>query len=130
MAGITQTYTTAITDDAGRVVATHANIQTGDSEETFNVSCPGSSNVSVPLTVAFATMISFWIVTDGSGVTLTVMDDGSPNVTQVLTANVPYFWITGHGTNPISEDLAGANALKFTKSGAGAAVCKGGFLTT
>lgn len=130
MPGITQTYTTAISDDAGRVVATQANIQTGDSEETFSVTCPGSSNVSVPLTITQAGMLAFWVVSDKSDVTMTVNDDGSPDLTVALTANVPYFWATGMGTNPITQNLTGASALKFVKSTATNATVKGGFLNT
>jgi hypothetical protein len=130
MAGITQTFTTAITDDAGRVVATKAKAVTGDSEEEFNVSCPGSSNVAVPLSIVQAGMVSFWVVADAADVTMTVNDDGSPDLTVVLVANVPYFWNADMGDNPITDDLAGASALKFTKSSAGAATVKGAFLST
>jgi len=130
MAGIVQTYTTAITDDAGRVVASKAKAVTGDSEEEFSVSCPGSSNVSVPLTIAQAGMVSFWVVSDAADVTMTVNDDGSPDLTVALTANVPYFWNADMGANPITADLTGASALKFTKSSAGAATVKGAFLNT
>lgn len=127
MAGLNQTFTTTIKDDASRVVATETHTETGDSLEEFNVSCPGSSNVVVPLTVDVSTVTAFWIVSDGA-VALTENDDGSPDLGPIsLVANVPYWWFTGKGTNPFTVDVT---SLKFTKATAGAATVKGAFLTT
>jgi hypothetical protein len=126
MAGITQTFVTAIKNDAAATVATATNTQTGDALEEFSVVAPGSGNVVLPITVDVSTVISFYIVSD-KDVTLTENDDGSPDLTQALTANVPYWWYNGNGTNPFTVDIT---SLKFTKAGAGDAVCRGAFLTT
>jgi hypothetical protein len=127
MAGITQRFTTQIKNNAGVLEATENSIITGDAEETFSVIAPGSGNVVLPITVDQSSMVSFWVVSDVNGVTMTVNDDGSPDLTVVLAAGVPYWWVTGKGTNPITADVTD---LKFTKAGAGDATVKGGFLTT
>ena len=129
MAGIKQTYALSIKDDASRVIASDTHIVTGDSEEEFNVTAPLSGNVSVPLTIAYATMVAFYVVST-KDVTMTVNDDGTPDLTVALVANVPYWWYDGLGTNPITADLTGASALKFTNAGAADATVRGAFLNT
>lgn len=129
MAGIRQNFTTVIKDDAGRTQATEDSIMIGDSEEEFSVTCPGSGNVSVPLSIVIANVTAFWIVSD-KALTMTVNDDGSPDLTVSLAAGVPYWWYTGKGDNPIPNDLTGASALKFAKGTAGDATVKGAFLST
>jgi len=122
MSGITQTYTTYITDDAGRVRAIETNAQTGISEEEYNVTSPGEDDVVVPLTIAFADLIAFWAVSD-QDVTMTVNADA---LVVSLVANVPYWWATGKGTNPIDEDIT---SVTFANAGTTDATVKGAFLS-
>jgi len=129
VAGISQTFAITIKDDASRVAASETHVVSGDSEESFNVTCPGSGNVSIPLTIDVSNIVSFWI-NSTKAVSLTVNDDGSPDLTIALAANVPYWWYTGIATNPISIDLTGASALKFTKADATDCVVSGAFLLT
>ena len=125
-----QTFALTIKDDASRVVASDAHVVSGDAEESFSVVCPGSGNVSVPVTIDVSTVVAFWIMSTKSDVTLTFNDDGSPDLTVVLVANVPYWWYTGLGANPLSVDLTGASAIKLVKSTATDALVTGAFLTT
>lgn len=131
MAGINQTFAVSIKDDAGRVVASENAIISGDAVEEFNVSCPGTSNVLVPVSIDVSTLVALWVVSDKE-VTMTFNDDGSPDAPSPITlaAGIPYWWYTGKGACPITIDLASPNALKFTKADATAATVKGGFLTT
>ncbi|MGV0984995.1 MAG: hypothetical protein ACOYB2_10600 [Limnohabitans sp.] len=131
MAGIRQTYAISIKDDAGRAVASESAILVGDAEEEFNVTCPGSGNVLVPVSVDVSSLVALWIVSDKE-VTMTLNDDGTPDAPSPITlaAGIPYWWYTGKGACPITIDLAGPNALKFVKADAGDAVVKGAFLTS
>jgi hypothetical protein len=126
MAGITQTYVLTIKDDAQRVVSTETHGVTGDAEEEFNVVAPQAGDVTVPLTIAVSGIVAFWIVSD-KNVTLTENDDGTPDLTKALVANVPFWWYTGLGTNPFTVDIT---ALKFANAGATEATVKGGFLSS
>lgn len=125
MSGIRQTYTTYITDDAGRVVAIETNAQTGISEEEFNVTAPDEDDVTVPLTITIADVIAWWVVSD-KDVTMAVNDDGSPDLEISLSANVPVWWTTGKGDNPIPNDITD---IKFTNAGTTDATVKGGILS-
>jgi hypothetical protein len=124
MAGIRHTYQTSIKDDAGRTVASESSIQTGDTEIEFSTTVPGSGNDVVTFEVDVSSVIAFYIVSDKE-VTMTENDDGSPDLTQVLSAGVPFWWYTGKGSNPFSVDIA---SLKFTKADATSAVVHGAFL--
>jgi hypothetical protein len=131
MAGINQTYALSIKDDASRVIASDTHVVTGDAEEEFNVTVPGSGSVSVPVSVDVSNLVAFYVVAT-KAITMTFNDDGTPDAPSPisLVANVPYWWYTGRGACPITIDLAAANALKFTKADATDAVVRGAFLTS
>lgn len=124
MAGIQHTYATSIKDDAGRTVASESAVKTGDTEIEFETSVPGTGNDTVTFEVDVSEVVAFYIVSD-KALTMTENDDGSPDLTVALVANVPYWWYTGKGTNPFTVDVA---SLKFTNAGSVAAVVHGAFL--
>ena len=123
MAGISQTYTLSIKDDAGRLVTTDTHSVTGDASEEFSLVVPGSGNVTLPLTVDVSAVVAFYVVCDKA---VTMLENTS-DLSVVLAAGVPYWWYTGKGDNPFTVDIT---SLKFTKADATDALVKGAFLTT
>ncbi len=124
MAGINTTYTTSITNDDGGVEAEKIKIANSDSIESFNVTSPNSSDVTVDLSIVFGDMVSFWVVSDQD---VTMTENIAEDLTQALVANVPYFWNADMGANPFSVSVV---TLKFANAGGTDATCKGAFQTT
>lgn len=123
MAGIRQTFTVQIKNDAGQAATTDTAVVVGDAQEEFDLTVPGSGNVTLPLAVDVSAVVAFWVVCDKA----VSMQENAADLLVELAAGVPYWWYTGRGPNPFSVDIA---SLKFTKADAGDAVVKGAFLTT
>lgn len=121
MAGINQTFSLSIKDDAGRVVASESAVKNGDTEVEFNASIPGTSNHTLAMEVDVSTVVAFYIISDKA----LEMQENTSDLLVELAAGVAYWWYTGKGTNPFSVDVTG---LKFTNAGAAAAVVHGAFL--
>lgn len=59
---------------------------------------------------------------------MTENDDGTPDLTVVMVANVPYWWHSGLGsTCPFTVNIT---SLKFTNAAAAVATVHGAFLVT
>lgn len=130
MAGMNLTFVVQIKDDSGHLLASDTTVVTSDGEISFNVSVPAKSGpdgtFTVDLPVDVSTCQAFYIVST-KALTMTENDDGTPDLTASLAANVPYWWRTGQGTNPFTVDVT---SLKFTNAGAEAAVVQGSFIVS
>ena len=123
---IIQTIATEIRNGSGGVVASATHTQSGDVEQEFSVVAPGSGNVVVALAVTAADIVAFAIVAD-KAVTFTINDDGTPDDTFALAADVPFHWDAGGlGACPLTHNIT---SMKFAKAGAGDAAVRGVFLT-
>ena len=126
--GIRQTFTMKITDDANRIVATGGANTVGDEEIEFSVDVPAKSGANgenqVDIVIDVSDVQSFYIVANGA---LTMTENVTPDLTVALSANQPYWWYTGLGSNPFTVDCT---YLKFTNATASIITVHGAFLVS
>lgn len=111
---ITYSWTNGGTPVTGSVSSTV------EAEHNFDVTVPGSSNTVVDVDLDVSALSSVYISSTGT-ITLTTNDDGTPDDTLTITANIPLVWTSTCGLpNPFASavDVTSIKATKGTATDA------------
>ncbi len=116
-AGISHVFTQNWTR-SGEAIAKTVTL-TGSGEINIDETVPGSSDIVLTMALDVSAVIGVYIVADGA-VVLTVNDDGSPDKTITLAADIPVQWCsTNNQTSPLgSADWTSVKATKATATDA------------
>lgn len=93
---------------------------TGEAELNLEATVPGSGNVVIAADVDVSALESLMVTCDGT-ITLATNDDGTPDDTFTITANVPMVWTADCGLpNPFAStvDVTSFKATKGTATDA------------
>jgi hypothetical protein len=123
---IKHTWARTIKNDAGGTVVAESTVVTATAEENLSEPVPASSTVNVVISVDVSQIQSFFIRSN-KALTLKTNDDGSPDQTISLAANVALAWnaVDSLGSNPLTADIT---KLTFVNAGLVDAVVTAGFL--
>lgn len=92
----------------------------GESEQNFDVTVPGSGNVVIASEIDVSALNLVYITLDGTSghsITLTTNDDGTPDDSFTISVDKPLLWYTGCGLpNPFASgtDVESFKATKAT----------------
>lgn len=121
---LTQRVITDIRNASGESIATDDSSASGTVEQEFSISVAGVGDATVAISVAFASIKAFAIISSRD-VTLETNDPADQ--TFALEAGKAFFWHDGLLLpNPLTDNIT---SLVFTNAGAAAATIRGVFLT-
>lgn len=102
MAGYSNRIRTLYYDDTGQVAGADKTFEyTGGAQLKWNETVTGGSNIVVTAAIDVSAVIAVLLLSPRA-MTVTINDDGSPDATISLLANVPKMW---------SADVGGSNPL-------------------
>lgn len=79
---------------------------TGSQTQDADVPIPASStNYEIDIDIPSTPELKAFLFQADAAMTIKTNSTGSPDNTITLAANVPYFWITGNGTNPLNAAI-------------------------
>src|SRR5690349_4552983 len=115
----------AFTFRAGNTLSTNAGTFTsytrtitGSGVHDIEETVPSGAGTVITIGVDVSAVLAFGVVSTKTG-TLTINDDGTPDATISLTANVPVVWVSGASSQyPSSNPLGSVDitSMKFTQS--------------
>lgn len=121
----TQTHTTSIKNGSNAQVANGSVVKTANTEIEISSTIAASGNDVLTIALDVSNVVAWWLLSDHA-CTVTVNDDGTPDETYSLVANVPLSWHSTNGSvNPMAADWT---SIKIVNSAGATAHVTGGFL--